>query len=140
MTNQTITLEVPDQVYQRARRAAEALQRPTEEMIVDALSASLPLLDEVPVEMTRELAAMALLSDETLVSIAGSRISNEREKKLHDSLDRQGRGELDEQGQQELAALMAEYGRTMLRRAHAVTLMTRRGHPVPPLGNMSPQP
>jgi hypothetical protein len=139
MTLQTITLEMPDNVYRRARRAAEALQRSTEEMLVDALNATLPPLDDVPAEMTGELAAMALLSDEVLENISNSTMPAERQKRLHDLLDGQGRGELDESGQRQLVALMAEYGRTMLRRAHAVALLTGRGHPVPPLEQISPQ-
>ncbi len=139
MTLQTITLKMPEGVYQRARRAAEALQRSTEEMLVAALDATLPLLDDVPAEMRGELAAMALLSDEVLENIAKSRMPNERQQQLHTLLDEQGRSELDEPGQRQLAALMAEYGRTMLRRAHAIALLTGRGHPIPPLEQISPQ-
>ncbi len=139
MVRQTITLQIPGDVYRRARRAAEAMQRSTEEMLVDALDATLPSLDDVPAEMTGELAAMALLSNEVLENIARATMPQERQQQLHDLLDTQGRGELDEPGQRQLASLMAEYGRTMLRRAHAIALLTRRGHPLPRLEQISPQ-
>ncbi len=138
MTLQTITLTVPDSVYQRAQRAAEALQRPTEDMLVDTLDATLPSLDDVPAEMAGELAAMALLSDEVLENMARATMPPERQRQLHALLDEQGRGELDGAGQRQLAALMAEYGRTILRRAHAVALLVGRGHPVPPLEQIHP--
>jgi len=137
MTLQTITLQVPDSVYRRARRAAEAMQRPTEEMLVDTINATLPPLDDVPTEMASELAAMALLSDEVLENIASATMPQRRQQQLHELLDAQGRSELDRGGQRQLAELMAEYGRTMLRRAHAVALLTQRGRPVPPLKQIS---
>ena len=138
MSLQTVTLQIPKNVYQRARHAAEALQRPTEEILVDTLDATLPSLDDAPADMTGELAAMALLSDEVLENVASATMSQARQQQLHDLLDAQGRGKLDEPGQRQLATLMAEYGRTMLRRAHAVALLTGRGHRLPPLESIVP--
>ncbi len=138
MTLQTITIKMPDNVYQRALRTAQALQRPTEEILVDTLNATLPPLDDVPPGMAGELAAMALLSNEVLENMARATMPPERQRQLDDLLDEQGRGEFDEPGQRQLAELMAEYGRTMLRRAHAVTLLAGRGRPVPPLEPISP--
>lgn len=138
MPVQTVTLKMPDSVYQRAQHAAQILHRSTEEMLVDILAATLPLLDDVPVEMTNELAAMALLSDKVLESIAAVTMPVEHQQQLSNLLDTQGRGEIDETSQRQLAALMAEYGRTMLRRAHAVALLIGRGHPLPPLEPFPP--
>jgi hypothetical protein len=138
MTLQTITIQMPDNVYQRARRAAQALQRPTEDVLFDTLSATLPPLDDVPPDMAGELAAMALLSNEVLENMARATMPPERQRQLDDLLERQGRDELDEPGQHQLAELMAKYGRTMLRRAHAVALLAGRGRPVPPLEPISP--
>jgi hypothetical protein len=106
-------------------------------MLVDTLDATLPPLDDVPSEMAGELAAMALLSDEVLENIARATMPIERQQQLHNLLDEQGSGALDKSGQCRLAALMAEYGRTMLRRAPAVALLTGRGRPVPPLEQIS---
>src|SRR5437867_733445 len=113
MTIQAVTLNLPEPIYQRAKHAADALQRPLEEMIVDTLASTLPRLDDVPAEMVSELAAMSHLSDEALHGLAASLMLAERQALLGQLLDRQGRGELDEAGQRELAALMAEYGRAM---------------------------
>jgi len=121
MTVRAITLHVPDATYRRAHRAAKAMQRPVEELLVDTLSATLPALDDVPVEMEPELAALAYLSDDTLWVVARATMSAERQQQLHDLLDAQGRGELNQTGQRQLVALMAEYGRTMLRRAKALS-------------------
>jgi hypothetical protein len=65
--------------------------------------------------------------------LANNVMAEERQELLDHLLDEQGSGVLDEAGQRELAALMAEYGRAMLRRAKAVALLIARGRPVPPL-------
>lgn len=136
MTVQTVTLMMPEALYQRAKQAAEVLQQPLEEVIVATLASTLPLLDDVPVEMAGELAAMTHLSDEALQGLANNVMLQERQALLHELLDEQGRGQLAEVGQAELAALMAEYGRHMLRRAKAVALLLARGRPVPVLASL----
>ena len=133
MTVQTVTLNMPESLYQRAKQAADVLKQPLEDVIVDTLASTLPLLDDVPAEMVGELAAMAHLSDEALQGLANNVMLVERQELLHNLLDEQSRGELDELSQRELAALMAEYGRHMLRRAKAVALLIARGRPVPAL-------
>jgi hypothetical protein len=133
MSVQTLTLSIPESIYQRAMQAAEVLQRPVEDVIVDTLATTLPALDDAPAEMVSELAAMAHLSDEALQGLANNVMAEERQELLGHLLDEQGRGILDEAGQRELAALMAEYGRAMLRRAKAVALLIARGRPVPAL-------
>jgi hypothetical protein len=133
MTVQTLTLNIPEPIYQRARKAAEVLQRPVEDVIVDTLATTLPALDDAPAEMVSELAAMAHLSDEALQGLANNVMAEERQELLDHLLDEQGRRVLNEAGQRELAALMAEYSRAMLRRAKAIALLIARGRPVPPL-------
>ena len=48
MTVQTVTLNMPEALYQRAKQAADVLKRPVEDIIVDTLASTLPLLDDVP--------------------------------------------------------------------------------------------
>lgn len=140
MTLQSVTLHLPEPVYQRAKHAAEVLQQPVEDLIIDTLTSTLPVLDDVPTEMVSEIAAMTHLSDEALQGLATSTLRPERQTLLSELLDKQGQGELDEAEQRELAALMAEYGRLMLRRAKAVALLLARGKSVPVLTPLPPAP
>ena len=133
MTLQSVTLHLPEPVYQRAKHAADVLQRPVEDLLIDTLTSTLSVLDDVPTEMVSEIAAMAHLSDEALQGLATSTLRPERQTLLSELLDKQGRDELDEAEQRELTALMAEYGRSMLRRAKAVALLMARKKPVPML-------
>lgn len=137
MTLQSVTLHLPEPIYQRAKHAAAVLQRSMEDLLIDTLTSTLPVLDDVPTEMVSEIAAMAHLSDEALQGLATNTLRPERQTLLSELLDKQGRGELDEAEQRELAALMAEYGRSMLRRAKAVALLMARGKPVPVLTPLS---
>ena len=138
MALQSVTLHLPEPVYQRAKHAADLLQRPVEDLIIDTLTSTLPVLDDVPTEMVSEIAAMTHLSDEALQGLAMSALRPERQTSLSELLDKQGRGELDEAEQRELTALMAEYGRSLLRRAKAVALLFARGKPVPVLMPLPP--
>lgn len=133
-----MTLHLPEPVHQRAKHAADVLQQPVEDLIVDTLTSTLPVLDDVPTEMVREVAAMTHLSDEALQGLATSTLRPERQVLLKEVLDKQGQGEVDETEQRELVALMAEYGRLMLRRAKAVALLLARGKPVPVLTPLPP--
>lgn len=130
MSVQAVTVNLPDMIYQRAKRAADALKRPLEDVIVNTLATTLPALDDVPPDMTGELAAMAQLSDEALNGLANSLLPGARQELLDQLLNQQGRGELSQTSQDELTALVAECGRHILRRAEAASLLIARGHSI----------
>lgn len=143
MSVQSITVNLPDEVYQRAEMAARTLKRPLDELIVESLATTLPqlsLIDDVPAEMAGEIAAMSQLSDEALLGLANSLLPADRQESLNNLLDQQNRGELDEAGKRELAELTAECGRHMLRRAKAVAILISRGHSTPQLLSLPQQP
>lgn len=138
MSLQSVTLQLPDPVYQRAKHAAAVLQQPVEDLIIDTLASTLPVLDDVPSDMVGEIAAMSHLSDEALQGLATTTLRPERQERLSELLDKQGQGTLGGEDQSQLAALMAEYGRSMLRRAKAVALLLAREKPIPALSSLPP--
>ena len=79
---------------------------------------------------------MSHLSDEALQGLAANTLRPERQELLSELLDKQGQGTLGEDDQPQLAALMAEYGRSMLRRAKAIALLLARGKPIPALSSL----
>jgi len=127
MTFQTITLKVPHTVYQRAKRAADALQRPVDKMIIDTLRVSLPALDGVPLEMVNELAAMSTFSDEVLWEVTGSVMAPKLQTRLRTLSAAQRERSLTHTESQKLNDLRREYGRVTLRKAHAYSLLRERG-------------
>ncbi len=50
MPTQTITLELPDSLYQAAARIAQATRRPLEVVLEETIAHTLPPLDDVPPE------------------------------------------------------------------------------------------
>lgn len=131
MSLHTVTLKISENTYRRANKVAKVLKKSVEDVVTGAVGANLPDLDDVPVEMEAELAAMTYLSNEALLALANAEMEEERQQRLHEHLESQGRNELQQNGQRQLATLMAEYGQTMLRRAKAMALLLERGQPAP---------
>ena len=66
MSHPVLTLELPDDVYERVRRAAKGMNQPVEKALVDIVRAATPSLEKVPAEYRAELEAMEDLGDEEL--------------------------------------------------------------------------
>ncbi|MCB0165127.1 MAG: hypothetical protein KDI79_12925 [Anaerolineae bacterium] len=131
MSNQEVTLHLPETVMQRAKDAADALQRPIEEILTAVLTAALPDLADVPSEMHSDLAQMTWLSDTDLWAIAHSTLSDDRQIQLQQLAELQGRQELTEQEHATLESLRQDYGQVTLRKARAYALLSlRAGQPL----------
>ncbi|MEA5564271.1 MULTISPECIES: hypothetical protein [unclassified Anabaena] len=67
MATETITLQIPQILYQRLVNTAHAQNRPIEEVIVHALQVgSPPAWDDVPEEFQADIAALDKLDDDSL--------------------------------------------------------------------------
>ena len=66
MSVQTVTLNVPDTVYQQIRRAAEKMHRPVNDVLVEAVIAAAPVASNSPSDLKSALAQMAFLNDAAL--------------------------------------------------------------------------
>lgn len=131
---QSITLNLSEPLFQRAQLAAAQFRKPMNEVLTQALEKSLPKgfsssnLDDVPAQMEDELAAMHLLSDEALFSLARSWFPQAKQKQMDKLFRQRSAGRLDEAGLATLEALVAEGGRHMLRRSQAMALLVGRGY------------
>src|SRR5207245_9360419 len=67
------SLELPEDVYERVRRAAKGMNQPVEKALVNIVRAATPSLEKVPPEYRAELEAMEDLGDEDLWRILRSR-------------------------------------------------------------------
>ncbi len=128
---QTVTLELPETVYQSAQRLARASSKSLEAILQAGITHALPPLDDVPSAEANELAQLALLDDASLWREARRMMSSEQEQAFHDLLDRQGEGELSNKQRAQLEQLMQVYGQLTVRKAHAYLLLARRGYRVP---------
>lgn len=100
-------------------------------MLAQSIALSLPALErELSPNIRSELAALPLLSDTELRSIADSAMEEEGQVRLEDLAELQKRRPLSAAEQSVLAQLMEEAQRIMLRKAEAYRLLARRGHAV----------
>lgn len=78
------------------------------------------------------LAALALLDDAALWQVAREQLPSASQEKVQSLLDLQSQTQLSAAQQVELQALLDEYGKVMVRKAHATLLLARRGFQVTP--------
>jgi uncharacterized membrane protein len=127
MTTQNVTLDLPEVLAERVKRAANVLQRPWEEVIVSVLAAALPDVEDAPADMRAELARMTWLSDQELWAIAHSAMTEEQQEQMRHLARLQAERPLTQEEQDALDALRQEYGRVTLRKARAYALLSLRG-------------
>ncbi len=126
----TLTFEVSDSLLKRAHEAAQALNRPLEDVLVGALAVGLPDVDDVPASVRSELLRMTFFDEELLWQIAKDEMASAEQKELQALLDVQQRS-LFPQEQARLQKLRESYGKAMLRKARAYALLSlRSGQPL----------
>lgn len=131
MPGQTITITLPDALYERIRETAEVSSRSLEEVVTQSIALSLPPLEaDLPPEIRSELAAFPLLSDTELWDLATGPMDEEHQVRLEALAESQEHRPLTEEEQSTLARLMEEARQVMLRRAEAYRLLAQRGHEV----------
>lgn len=129
MPGRTITVTLPNVLYERVRSTAEASARSVEDVCTQSIALSLPELeDDLPSEIRSELAALPLLSDAKLEALAHGEMSDESQKQLEMLAEVQKHRPLSVAEETRLNRLLAEAQRCMLRKAEAYRLLARRGH------------
>ena len=127
----TITLTLPERTMEQAQQAAEALQRPVEDVLRDLLAAVLPTMHDVPNDMRAELTRMTWLDSQELWRMAREQMSAAAQAQLQQLTHLQGQRPLTPDEQVQLDALRHEYGRITLLKARAYALLSLRcGEPL----------
>jgi predicted CopG family antitoxin len=123
----TVTLKIPDEIYQRLELNAKATQRSIEDILALVLKVgSPPEWIDVPEEFQSDLQDLDSLTDEALHQLASdSKIESELDH-YDDLLELKAIGSLSVSEQQELESLRKESERFMLRKAQAAVLIRWR--------------
>jgi hypothetical protein len=131
MLSETITLQIPEAIYQRLAQTARATGRALEDVILHALRVgSPPIWEDAPPEFQNDLASMDKLDDKALWEIARRRKTPAEMERFTTLLERNRSDSLTEAERLELTVLRTELDRLMLRKAHAAALLRWRGHAV----------
>lgn len=139
MAEETLTLNMPESMYQRLKQRAAMEHRSLEEAALAALAASVPEAEQIPPAWGALLDSMIALDDEALWRAA----LNNRGRKANGGIrrlraKRQTRG-LTVAEQEHLAELLRQEERGMLIRARALLLLKQRGRDIEPLLHLHAQ-
>ncbi|HID51006.1 MAG TPA: hypothetical protein EYP41_03085 [Anaerolineae bacterium] len=122
MSAQTLTLELPDEIYQQAKRIARQHKQSVEQVVIEWIR---PPAYSMPTSATAE--NLADLSDEQLLEIARMKLPPEYAARLQELLIIQQERDLMPQEMDEATDLLAEEDAITLKKARALFLLQQRG-------------
>jgi predicted transcriptional regulator len=131
---QTITISLPDKVYQRLQHAAASAGKAEHELAAQSVQESLPpLMDTIPVRYRDELRAMEKLANGELGAIARSTVDEKLQKKLRRLLKKNSLDTITKSERELMAELSSLTDQVMLKKAYALLLLKWRGQRIPSL-------
>lgn len=134
MQTETITLKVPEVIYQRLANTARGMQRPLEEIVIHALKVGIPPgYEDVPEEFQADIAGLDRLDDDSLWSLARSRKTEAEMEEYNSLLEANSSRKLTDREELELKKKRREADLFMLRKAQAAALLSWRGYKVRPM-------
>ena len=131
MTAQTLTIEIPGNLFRLLKQKAEFMHRPVEELVVQTLAVAASPAPDLPPELALELEAMLNFSDDALWAATKPSISATERARLEQLNALAGERKLSEAEQKEQNQLLAAWQRSLARRAKAFAILQLRGHPLP---------
>lgn len=127
----TVTLNIPENLYQQLRRQALANKQSVDELAQQTLSRFLPAMleieDDLPPKLQDELKAMEQLSNAALQSLASGQLGGKELDELEQLRESQKVRSLTDQEKQQQEKLLTLYDELLLRRSHAAVLLQARG-------------
>jgi hypothetical protein len=118
-----VTLNLPDEIYQRAERFARLANRDLASILTDTVVSSLPPLSD----QIDALPSIEELSDRAILDLAHSRLSEAQDLRLSELLGKQREGEMVGDEPQELETLMQIYNEGWLRKTAGLVEAVKRG-------------
>ena len=130
MARATVTVELPDRLYELLQHRAQNANRTVEAELIELLASALPDDGESLERFGGDLIGLELLDDEELRRAGRSHLAvgmARRLESLHRKRQREGLSEVEAQT---VVELMRQYERAMVVRAQAAALLKKRGHTV----------
>ncbi|MCU0569663.1 MAG: hypothetical protein MUF49_24210 [Oculatellaceae cyanobacterium Prado106] len=118
-----ITVNIPEELYQRAKRFAHLANRDLESVITDTLLSALPPMGA----HIDELQPIETLSNEEVLALARSQMEPEQDAQMSELLAKQRENELTELETIALATLMQAYQEGWIRKTTALAEAVKRG-------------
>lgn len=125
MTNRTVTLQMPEEVYELAQQVAEESHISLESVVSNSVTIAYG-----PTRGKPDLKSFETFSDEKLWRVVWRPLSVELEIRLDELSDLGDRGKLTDAQRAELKDLVAEVNRFVLIRSKALAELKKRGHDI----------
>lgn len=119
----TVTLDLPQQIYQKAAQVAKATKRPIEQVVVEWIR---PPVERAGSAQDAALAGLEAMSAAQLTQVASSRATPEDTERLRELLSLQEQRELTETERDEAGQLVEQEDLITLRKAKAIYLLKQR--------------
>ncbi len=129
MPGKAITLDLPEDLYERVRQVAEQSQRPLERVLVESIRL-LFVLPPTATDVATTLAAMPGYSDAQLWAVVYQRLAWPQSQRLHELSGKNKLEKLTEDEQSACEHLLTLNDRAMLLRSEALLLLKNRGHDI----------
>ncbi len=137
MSPQTLTVELPESVYQMLARIAGLTHQSPEQLAAQSITGNLPpVIENAPPEMQSELLAMQNLPVDKLFHIAQSQIPSAQQERHLALLEKNRNSSITPEERQELSHLRLTADCLMVRKAYAWSLLRWRGIPIPALNEL----
>jgi predicted transcriptional regulator len=130
MASQTLTLRLPDSIYQQLVELAQKSDRPLEEEAVGLINAALMTDAELVSDIDDRLDQLALLTDEELWSAATCQASENENDLIQELLEKRQRQGLTPEELEQVQVLSKHFNHIMMLRAKAAALLAERGHDI----------
>ena len=130
MALQTLTLRLPDSIYQRLVDLAQKSERPLEEETVSLINGALMTDAELTADISDRLNQLTLLTDEELWNAAVSQASEEDNELMQELLEKRQREGLTSEEFEQVQILSKHFNHIMMVRAKSASLLAERGHDI----------
>jgi len=129
MAEKTITLHIPDALYKQVEKAAQASERPIENVLLDSISLFVNY-PETSQQLDKWVEQLTNYTDAQLWGVVYHRLAENDALRLSELGDKNKQGKLNTQERDELNNLLYLVDRDMLLRSEALLLLQQRGHDV----------
>ncbi len=130
MNSQSVTLELPEPLYEQLQARAVRRQRTVADEVLDVLTGAIPATEALPDDLEQAIAQLVHLDDAALWQAGRSKMASDAVERLSELNAKRQREGLTEAEQQESDLLVRQYERSMLVRAQAAALLKQRGHDI----------
>jgi hypothetical protein len=138
MSFQTVTVNLPETLYEQVKQHARQTQRSIEDELVAMVMAALPTVDDLPADLAHEIKQLAFLTEDELWQAARTTLTANDSKRMQELIEKRQHEGLSPDENLEIEQLAYRYDQTMLVRAQAAALLKERGQDISSLRQTMP--